>query len=201
MKPDRYEQRKKRTNIIITIIVAFLMVASIFAFVITDLGQQGNELTYNKYTFQTVNNIYRTKINGNYMDFQYFPADLERINITQDIVNRLMNAKGMIIVFNPNESVDNLQYIDFARLDMSNQLSTPIGFAITKPSSLYSGLPVLGCQNSTTELPFIMINISSSSDFILDNAYPNCIIMNAELKDIVALKDRLVYRLLGVMQN
>jgi hypothetical protein len=84
---------------------------------------------------------------------------------------------------------------------MSNQLSTPIGFAITKPSSLYSGLPVLGCQNSTTELPFIMINISSSSDFILDNAYPNCIIMNAELKDIVALKDRLVYRLLGVMQN
>jgi len=201
MKLDRYEQRKKRVNIIITIVVGFLMVASIFAYVIFDTGQSNNELSYNKFTFQTVNNGYRTKINGAYYDFTYYPSELERINISNDIAGKLMNAQGIIFVFDPNETIDNLQYSDYVRLDLSKQLTTPVIFGITEPSNTYTSMMVLGCTNATAQYPFILLNISSSSTFEQDSKYPDCIIMNAKLKEIIALKDRLVYRMLGVMTN
>lgn len=201
MKHDREEARRKRVVIIFSALIVFFMVASIFGYVMIDASQQSNDLTYNKYTFTQTNTGFRVKYNSTYMDFSYYPSDLERINMSTDIYIRLTNAKGIVYLFNPNESIDNLQYSDYARFDMSNQLKIPMGFAITSASSQYTGLAVMSCQNSTADVPFIMLNISSDDDFVLDSRYANCIVMNAKLKDIVAMKDRLVYRLLGIMPN
>jgi hypothetical protein len=197
MRTDKYEQRKKRMSVILTIGIAFIMVASIFAIVIDNQSQTIPD--YNKHKFVLGSVGYKTKISGQYMEFYYYPSDLERINLNPDITAKLKNSQGVAFVFNPTENVsENLQYIDLIRYDLETQLDKPAYFGITINSSKYA-LPVISCANATPEFPFVLINISSDTSLNISSEYPNCIIMNAKLKELLAAKDRLLYAYYGIM--
>jgi len=195
---DAYEKRKRRTNIIVTVIVAFLMVASIFAIVLDRQTQDSTD--YNSHSFVITDTGYKTKINGKYMDFYYFPGDVERIGIEPGIMTKVKNAQAIAFIFDPNDNVtDDLLYIDTMRYDLQTQLDKPVYFGIINSSSKYTTLPVINCANATAYLPLILINISVNTEFNISKEYPNCIIMNGKLKDILALKDRFVYTYYGIM--
>jgi len=81
---------------------------------------------------------------------------------------------------------------------LQSELDKPTYFGIITNSTKYT-LPVVVCANATAEFPLIMINISSNTSFYVSQEYPNCIIMNAKLKELLAAKDRLVYTYYGVM--
>ena len=199
MRMDRYEKRKKKFNIIMTVVVGFLMVASIFAFVLFDTGQTTSSMTYNSKTFTTTNSGYRTKISGKYMDFYYFPSELERINLDPSIISMVKNSQGIAFVFDPNDNTtDDLTYIDTIRYDLQTQMDKPTYFGISGNSPNYN-LPIISCENSTAIVPFFIINISTETSFNLSQKYPYCVTMNGKLKDILALKDRLVYTYYGIM--
>jgi hypothetical protein len=192
------KEKRKTLAIVMTIFIALSMIISIFAIVLDNY--QSDELSYNGHTFKITDSGYRVKLNGAFMDFQYYPSDLERINISKDIVDTLKNSQAVALLFDPNSSTDDLIYIDFARFEMSQQLGKPMYFAVTQPSEAYP-LTVAGCENATLEVPIIFMNMSSDSTFTVSGQNAGCIIMNARLREIIALKERLIYALNGVMVN
>jgi hypothetical protein len=207
MRHDRSEQRKKRMGMILTVFIAFIMVASIFAIVIDNQSQGLPD--YNKHKFVTSNNGYKTKINGTYQEFYNYPSDLERIPISPDIINRLRSGQGIGFIFNPEDNITgNLQFIDIIRYDLQTQFDKPIYFGITQNSSKYSSipvatkysLPVVECGSATEMFPLVLINASLNTSIVVSDENPTCFIMNAKLKDLLAAKDRILYTYYGIMQ-
>jgi len=194
------DNKKKWTVIIVSAFIVFSMVISIFAIVVDN--QNSDTLSYNKHSFVMTNSGFKTKIAGNYMDFYYYPSDLERINISNEIMLKLNQSQGIAFVFDPLDNItDNLQYIDVVRYEAQTQFDKPVYFGITRNSSNYA-LPIVSCNNATSTFPFIMIDTSNNpqgTTFSISKENPNCIIMNARLKDMLAAKDRLVYTYYGIM--
>jgi hypothetical protein len=194
---EKKNNKKKWMGITVAAIIVFSMVISIFAVVVDNQSQTLPD--YNKHSFINTNTGYKTKIDGKYMEFYNYPADLEDISLNSDILAKIKYSQGMAFIFDPEETVvDNLQYIDLIRYDLQLQLDKPTYFGITKNSTKYT-LPIVDCTNATVEFPLILINISSNTSFQISEKYPNCIIMNAKLKELLAAKDRLVYTYYGVM--
>lgn len=189
------KKKSNRSAIIITILISAFMILSVFE-VVLFYNPGTDQLKYGKYSFNTVQSGYQVKANGKYYVFDYFPSDVEQINLSPSISSQLKNAQALIFSFNPEESADNLQYVDTLRYELSQQSPIPIIAAVTNISLNYSGLPVLTCTNATNLVPVILLNISADTSISQND---NCIIMNAKLKQIVAAKDRIVYSMLGIM--
>lgn len=194
------DDKKKWTIIIVSAFIVFSMIISIFAILVDN--QDSGTPDYNKHSFVTTTTGFKTKIAGNYINFDYYPSDIENINISSNIISTFTQSVGVAFVFDPNDNItENLQYIDLLRYDLQSQLNKTVYFGITTNSSAYT-LPVVSCDNATAAFPFIMINTTDNIDgtyYSVSNANPNCIIMNARLKDLLAAKDRLVYTYYGIM--
>lgn len=186
------KEPKKWGIILITVFIAFSMILSIFAIV---LDNQGSQIKYNNYKFTPTNEGYKVKIDNKWFTFQYYPGQLENIYVDDTIKNDLKNNMAYVILFNPLENSEYLQYIDFARFDFDSKIDTQVYFAITNESDKYL-LPVLSCNNATAENPFLFFNIDDNTSITKNN---NCIILNAKGTDIIALEERIVYIILGVM--
>jgi hypothetical protein len=189
----RKEKNKKIGVIIFTLFISLTMILSIFAIV---LDNQDNSLKYNGFKFSLTNDGYRVKINNTTDTFQYYPAELENFNLSQSTKDLLSNSVAVALLFDPNSTVDDLSYIDYARFNFDNVIDKPVYFGITQESEGYT-LPVLTCENATAEIPFIVFNSSSETSIVENN---NCIILNAKLKEILAVEERIAYQMLGVMK-
>jgi hypothetical protein len=196
MKEHR-NKGKKLSVILVTAFIVFSMVISIFAIVVDNQSQSIPD--YNKHSFRFTDNGYKTKINKTYIEFYYYPSDLEEINLSSEIISKIKNSQGIGFVFDPEDNItDNLLYIDVMRYDLETQLDKPVYFGISSNSTKYA-LSVVNCSSAADYLPIIIINTSADTGFhVSDN--PNCIILNARLKNLLAAKDRLVYAYYGVMQ-
>ncbi len=192
-------KRKEKTNygmIFFAVFIILSMVFSIFI-IILDNPSQGT-LVYNKKDFSvTETGTYKVKIDGKFMEFNYYPSELERIPLSPETLSTIKKAQNVIVIFDPNMTTEDLMFSDLARFELQTQLPVSLGFAMTKDSALYA-LPVVQCEQATAEYPIIFINSSSTTGFITTEN-PYCIVMNGRLREIVASKDRLVYTYLGVM--
>jgi len=194
---DKKDNKKKWMGILVAGIIVFSMIISIFAIVVDNQSQTTPD--YKTHSFMTTNTGFKTKINGKYFDFYNYPTDLERIPLDASVLAKIKTGQGMAFIFDPTDNTtDDLQYIDLIRYDLQTQMDKPTYFGITENSTKYS-LPVLSCANSTAEFPLVLINISSDTSFYSSQDYPNCIIMNGKLKELLADKDRLVYTYYGIM--
>ncbi|MGV8150711.1 MAG: hypothetical protein ACP5NV_03220 [Candidatus Woesearchaeota archaeon] len=189
----RKEKPRKIGIILITLFIALSMILSIFAIV---LDNQGNNLKYNNQKFTITDTGYKTKINDKFYTFQHFPSELERINLSKDTVDLIKNSQAIAIFFDPTASLDDLTYIDYSRFAFDEAIDVPVYFGVTQESDTYA-LPVISCANATFEMPFILINVSDDTGIKRDG---NCIIMNAKLRETIALEERIVYQIFGIMK-
>lgn len=188
----RKKEPKKWGIILITLFMTLSMVFSIFAIFI---GNQSNQLKYNGFKFTLTNEGYKVKVGDRFHTFSNYPSHLERFNFSDDSKKLLSESVAIAMIFNPNLTIDDLSYIDYARFDFDDKIDKPVYFAITEESESYL-LPVLDCKNATSEIPFLVFNISTDTSIVEDG---NCIVMNAKLMDIIALEERIAYQMLGVM--
>lgn len=189
----RKKEPRRWGSIIVTLFIALSMILSIFAIV---LDNQSNQLKYNGYKFSLTNEGYKVKINGRVHTFQYYPSQLESFNLSDDTKKMLSESVALAMLFSPNLTADDLSYIDYSRFDFDDKIDKPVYFAITEESESYL-LPILSCENATSEVPFLFFNISTDTSIVQNG---NCIIMNAKLMDIIALEERISYQMLGVMR-
>jgi hypothetical protein len=206
----KHENKKNWGAIAIAIFFIFSMVVGIFAVVMDNPNGVPN---YNGYSFKvlTTNSVtgatYKTKINKEYIDFNYYPGDLESIKLDPSIASQLKGMAGLGLVFNPyqNNSYD-LAYIDLMRYELQMQIDKTIYFGITNASANFTSLPIVNCSVATPQYPLIIIDtnvnysIMNRETFTVSKDNPSCILLNAKLGDLIAAKDRLVYSYYGVME-
>jgi hypothetical protein len=194
----REEKKEKRKQIWMSIILAFIMVFSVFGVL---LGTQSNEMKFNGFKFQQQDNYYVTKINGNEMNFYTLPYEVSYINVSSAVMNTLKQADFLTIAFNPNEAQQNLQPIELMRFELARYLGSSrerVFSGVLKASPDYPDLPVVSCANATLKSPMIVFNVSDTAGIVnLDS----CIYLNGRGADFIRMRDRILYSYYGVIDD
>jgi hypothetical protein len=173
----------------------------------------GNDTTssqvekYNNYNIYREGNVWMTKINGKSFPFTYLPSQVLDIKTEEGIKGKIIGKASIYTTFNPND--ENLASIELARYELKEDLLKFFNIytqeGITNQSNIYS-LPIITCENVTEYQPVIYfkvnneieINANQTSAKIYSNG--NCIILEGTSTEFIALKDRLMCSLAGVMQ-
>jgi len=194
------KERKFKKEQILVYLIAFVMIGSTFGVMFYGFSGTSTELTYGKFTFsreQSPKNKWYTKIDGKTIYFDYFPTEVESINLSQEISNRLLNSVEIDFTYYVNDTKKDV--IAYSGYDMQQQLVPKniyvrIGFT-TK--SEYN-VPVITCEDATPAVPVLYLKRTNETKI-----YPegNCVILEAATDlDILRLKDRILYSVLGVMK-
>ncbi len=193
-KRERKTERSKQ--IWISLLIAFLMVFSVFGVII---GSQDNSMKYGKFKFTQSQNGFVTKINGTEVPFYTLPSQVGFINVSPDITAMLRNSYFVVVSFDPAAAKESLAAVEIARFDFSQYFYGKLVYnGVTNNTGEYSEQPVITCANATAETPVIYFNFSDTPSIV---RVDDCIFINAKGSDVLALRDRLLYSYLGVIQD
>ncbi len=191
----RKKQKGFRKELLMPLFIALIMVMSVFGYM---WGSSKTKMTYNEFKFyQLENNNYMFKINGKSVVFNYYPEDLEQINSTKGL-KKLFAGPMVYATSDPNspyaESIAEVQFNlgkilgEFKNIYVQNAFTSQTEYP----------LPVITCENASRVIPVITIEKSNTTQI---TAQGTCIIIEAKTKqDIIALYERLLYSILGVME-
>jgi hypothetical protein len=194
--------KRKKTNLIASLLLAFLMITSIAGYMSN--RNPVNVLRYNNFVFRQEQDAYGnlkwySKIDGKQFVFDYNPKVLENINVSPVIRDRILSSKYVIVTFETSDRFT-MNYFDRARYDLGSALYNKginAASGIANISDDYN-LPIITCANSTQQIPVIYMFKGNKTEIRMED---NCIILEcSENYEILALKDRLLYSVLGVMK-
>jgi hypothetical protein len=197
--PKKHERNKGA--IWLTILISFIMVASIFGFVVSQENQSTNK--YNGFKFSTKIDqttgiqYYSTKINGKEIQFYNYPTAVENINLTQQQNDLLKNAQVIITVFNPFINTTDLQIIELVLYDWEQNLDKQIVRGVTLSNSSYRW-SVLSCANATILTPVISFNIQEEPQYTLKDS---CLTLSGDRYEMLRYRDALLYHYYGIITN
>ncbi len=175
------------------IFIAFIMVFSIFGFVVDFAIQPSQKLKYGDYKFRVVDQRYITKIDGKEHVFVFFPLDLEYILLTDD-VKHLLTAQALTVTYDPQSNLSQnfgeAQY--YLELQLQNKA---IERAVTNNQGL--DLPQKSCADATGHQPVIELRAGEISRISVEG---NCIVLTSlDAYDAYQQVERIIYTTLGVM--
>ena len=201
-KKDKREQRNK--TFLVFVLVIFL-VSSLGSVVVYYGGNSdtGNKFTMEfndkKYTFEpmadsTGNLFYEVTTEEDIVFQTYLQPQSIYLEMDDQTKNTIKDSNYFYITFDPEKT--NLDYIDFIRFDLRNNMPPTKFFAdaVIKQSSVYN-LPVITCENGTSQSPVIVLNVENTTDIKMNN---NCINIDFSQTSVLPIRDMLVYLMQGV---
>lgn len=130
--------------------------------------------------------------------FHYLPGDLEELYVDNIAINRIKNSRMIYTTFDP--SVEDISVIELVRFELREDLlrifNVYVADGISEENKSYA-LPIITCKNATSFVPVLNFVNDNNTGIRIEE---NCIIIEGEGEDIIKLKDRLVYGLLGVLE-
>jgi hypothetical protein len=189
------EVKEKRKKLAMSIFVVAIMTLSVLGYIVVQNTGQSTT-TYKDFKFLNVNNQWYTKIGGKNILFDYHPAQVEYINVSKTIIDRINSSVQLYQTSDVNSS--DKQAIALAQFDIVQDLSLRNQYAVNGFTTENEfNLPVITCANSTQYVPVLMYQRSNETD-IYDK--DNCIILEARSdSDFIALKDRILYGVFGII--
>ncbi len=189
---DRKRKKKEKANqIIIALILSFLMVGSMLGIM---LNEDDQTFKYKDYKFRLTDQGYTSKINGKQFYFSYLPDEIEQFEITDEYCQNLKSVSQINILFEPETQSSGL--LDFIRLDMRETYDTNIISSITTNSTRYPTYDVMSCDNATALTPIIFFKEGDNASLKTEN---NCLIAQAEGREFLIFRDRILYCYTGVI--
>jgi len=200
----RKKKDSKKKEVAITILLAGLMIFSIFAIMMGGYNSQEITEEYNGYKFElvTINNqnLWRVEVNDEIKTFSYSPSQLENINLSEE-EKSLFKTNLIGIKFNPEDK--DIGNIELFRSYLAQELTAAgkqVFFSVsTNMTEGYETFPVYGCNES---IPLVQLEIisdaSSENSNIKQDQY--CVIVNSRVNDIIPIAERLIYLSLGIME-
>ena len=149
-----------------------------------------------KFYIKENDNHYWTKIDGKEMPFYFLPGQVENINLSNVITNRIKESYLIMITFNPKDTV-NLQAMEVTRFDLSQYLGKVVYSGVLE-SSLEYDIPVITCENATAQSPVIVLNMSDNTSI---QEVDTCIYFYARGREFLRLRDRMLYSYHGVIKD
>jgi hypothetical protein len=186
-----------RKEVLWSLIIVFIMVFSAFGVIFYGFATPGTKLQYGVYKFTLTDQGFVTTVNGKKYVFDHYPADIENVNLSAGVVEKMKGTRMVYLTYDPNQSA--VGDIAASQFKLQSELQT-IGIysatALTAPNEYE--LPVVTCQNATPFVPVVDFRESNRTAVDLEG---NCIVFDAVYgEDFSRLKDRLLYALLGVMK-
>jgi len=181
-----------------TIILGSIMVFSVFGIMFSGYDSASDAYSYNDYNFKRTSLGWTTEVDGKDIEFNYLPMELENLNISKSASDRLLGAKVIYITFDPESR--NVQKLELARFQLAMSLDQLFGTysmaGVTKESEIYKQ-PVIDCNNATATVP--VLTLADSNETSTVDIEGDCIILKADKDSIIAIKDRFLYQMLGIM--
>jgi hypothetical protein len=195
----RRKEKKNRTAIYMGVFVIVIMVASTLAYVLSDLNNQGTSLKYNNFKFKrdAQSGQYLLNVNGQTLKFYAHPTEVEQVNMSYEVKSLLLQSQSLIVLFDPTVDQTLLPFQDTFRFELAQVIPKPVIGAVTTASPNYN-FPVLSCANATAQNPIIFLNDSTDSSIQSKGA---CIIVNGRGYELLRLKDRIEYGIIGVING
>ncbi len=176
--------------------IAFIMVSSIFGIIFSGYRQDSYSVKYNGIAFERRGNMWFAAINGG-IGFDYHPEEVENINLSGE-VEALLQDKIEIDVTSDIESPFK-DDIAVAVYNMENTLSATgvyVRSGFTEENDF--NIPVISCSDSSQFVPVVYFQEMNKTEVIVNNS---CIIAGAASEaDILRIKDRLLYSILGIIR-
>ena len=198
MNLQKEEQGKKKRKTLISLFIVIVMVMSAAGFMMDYAFKE--KLAYNGYKFDQTEQGFVTKLNGNKIAFNYYPTQLESINISSEAMNEIKQAKMIGVSYDASsylvETMAQLQYY----LDTS----LPELFGIFVQKGLINNasydIAELTCANATAASPvivFLETGENETSEFSYKNS---CLTFKASNEqELVMQTERLVYGISGII--
>ena len=191
--------RREKSDIGKKIIVYFIgitMVFSVFGVIFFGFGAgSSGTVKYNGFEFIDKGNFWSVNINGREALFTYLPDELNLINAENAAMEKL---KNVVQIDSMSEFNDTLaEPIALAQFQMGTTLFNFDIFVRNGFTAEQQNFPVITCEDATQFVPVIYFKESNTTNVHMEN---NCIIAEAaNAADMLRLKDRLVYGILGVI--
>lgn len=198
------QQDKKRRQMVIgfSLFMVALMLFSLFEYAFNrDSSTDKNQLNYGKYefTYKDLGNgagYLATDINGQEVQFQNLPTQVTYLNISPETINVFKAAPVVVLTTDANQSLTDLGMIDYARLQLSLALSK------TSNAMLYEDerytLPVINCSRASSQMVVVVFNTANETSVVTDGY---CVTINAEQRDLMRVKDRIIFEYYGILDN
>ena len=172
------------------------MIFSVFMYGLGDKAVE-TEFTYNGQEFIRTEDYWLTRVGNGNLKTHYHPLDVENINVSDEIINKLKNTQMFYTTFDPNQ--ETLSFIDLVRFDIKPMLAMKNIFlvdGILENTSNYN-LPIITCENTTAFVPVILFKESNQTKIYLEN---DCIIAESPYDlNQVRIKDRLLFAIFNII--
>ena len=177
------KEKKSKWGAVLVFFIAFIMISSIAGFLYSG---ETDQFRYNDVKFIRTQSGWSAVINSNRIIFDYFPSEVEGIEVSQDILNLLSNKAEIDTTSIVNDTF--LEEIALAQYNMNQALASSniyLRGGFTTNSTFNA--PIITCEDATQSVPIIFFKRSNQTQVKLEN---NCIIAEARNSyDILRIKD------------
>ena len=188
------EAKEKRKQMFMSLFIVAIMSLSVLGYM---FGKDSSEPSkYKNFKFVRTQRGWEAKLNDQKLIFNYHPSQVEQINVSKAIIEKLNNS--VQIYLTSDENSKNKQAIALAQFELSNIFSKynkylTVGF--TDKNNF--NFTVITCANATAYIPVILFEKYNTTEVSESN---NCLLLRSRSdQDFIALKDRILYGVLGII--
>jgi hypothetical protein len=181
---------------IVSMFIVFIMVSSVVGYMWgKDIGEK---FKHNDYKFVREKGGWTLKVEDTKLFFNYFPTEVEDIDIGSDIINRVNGVIEIDSTSSENDSfVEAIAQAQFSMQQELNKVSN-VYIRVGMLEENEYDFPVITCADATVMIPVLYFRKSNETKVELDE---NCIIAEAKNNyDVIRIKDRLLYGMLGIIE-
>lgn len=189
------EKNKSKWIVIATVVIMTLSTAGFL--LLGNGGGNADEYEYNGFKLVRTQNGWQVRLDTGVVYFYGDPSQAYKYNISQDIINQIRNSPYFYMTSEVNTSIS--REIALAEYDITNLLLSHYNIYATtgflEKNEFNS--PVITCANATQFVPVIVFTESNVTEATKVN---NCIFFAAANgRDVLGLRDRLLYGVFGVL--
>ena len=96
---------RKRRNILPGMFIAFIMIFSAFGVMFYGFSSPSSKFEYNGYRFEATQNGFVTNIEGVRYAFPNHPGNVDQVNISSGIIDRIRGTRMVHLTYDPNQTV------------------------------------------------------------------------------------------------
>ncbi len=211
VRRSKREQRRKRNNLIVSLLMIFLMVFSIIAISVIDSsptsGFEYNGFEFNeKVVFDDVlffDDIlkYYTVINGEEVQFFFPPGRTSQVNVSEENLSYLGFADVIYFTRNPLNETDfnvNAVFFEYLTIEYNRFSFKAVGQGLTRHTLFESDVPIIGCDDASSNSLVFYLSEEPGQPSIVE-VEPFCFKIQGNGEDLLFVSDYLLYKTHGVI--
>ncbi len=182
-------------KVLVSLFIAAIMILSTIGFV-ANYSASSETLKYKEFKFVRTPQGLRTKIDGTFYYFNFFPAQVEDITVEKEGKKLLKDLRAVSVSYAPNSTfVSTMAEVQLYFEETLNPRDIFVVKGLTDSKGYQ--LPEITCLNATEKVPVIEFREANATKIAYAN---NCFVSETySAQEFLRITDRILYLMLGVM--